>query len=169
MPATAVPAQTPSPAEVRASDQDREQTVALLCHHWHAGRLSAEELEERVEEAWRARFVSGLWNAVRELPLEAPSPQRDAPPGNGSAVAGFVTSLLAACLLVISFGTASIVTVPASTVGWGLGQRGRRSGTTGAHRGLARAGEIIGFLGVVFGVIALLLWAIVISSANSWS
>ncbi|MGH2761598.1 MAG: DUF1707 SHOCT-like domain-containing protein [Thermoleophilaceae bacterium] len=43
------------------SDREREYTVGLLRGHWLSGRLTADEFEQRVEEAWRARDAEDLW------------------------------------------------------------------------------------------------------------
>ena len=70
------------------SDSEREYTVGLLRGHWLSGRLTADEFEQRVGEACRARFASDLWQALRALPVDAPprgtraageEPLRDAP------------------------------------------------------------------------------------------
>ena len=41
---------------VRASDADRERTVASLKRHYAAGRLRTEELERRVKRAYQAEW-----------------------------------------------------------------------------------------------------------------
>lgn len=154
----------PSPP-IRASDEDRERTVAILREHFHAGRLDTEEFEARCEEAWGSRMISSLWHAVRELPLAPPAPAV-APArarGANSAVAGFVASVLAACLLLLTFGVASVVSVPLSGLGWTLGHRGRKLGVTAPHRSLATAAETLGILGAALGVLGLFFWVSVIS------
>ena len=65
------------------SDREREHTVGLLRDHWLSGRLTADEFEQRVGEAWRARFAADLWQALRALPVEAP-PVPQASPGRRS-------------------------------------------------------------------------------------
>jgi hypothetical protein len=55
---------------VRASDEERERVVALLRRHYAAGRLTAEELEERTERAWRAVWRADLSALLRDLPSE---------------------------------------------------------------------------------------------------
>lgn len=154
------------PPAVRASDEDRERTVAILREHWGAGRLTLAELEARCEEAWGARMVSGLWHAVRELPVPAPArpPAETAPasPGGGKAVAGFVLGVVAACILLLSFSLLSFVSLPASGAAWVLGRRARRSGATGSHHGLAVAGEVLGALGTTLGGLAVAWWTAVV-------
>ena len=63
-------------SELLVSDREREHTVELLRGHWLTGRLTAEEFEERVGEAWRARSADDLWQALRWLPVEKPPPAR---------------------------------------------------------------------------------------------
>ena len=53
---------------VRASDEDRERVVALLRHHRTAGRLSVDELDQRIEQALAARTLGELATLTRDLP-----------------------------------------------------------------------------------------------------
>jgi hypothetical protein len=128
------------------SDREREYTVGLLRGHWLSGRLTAEEFEERVGEAWRARFASDLWHALRALPVERPAPAPRAK--TGSAAASLVLGILALCLLVMSFGLLFLLSLPLSVTAWALGREARR---TGAPNG--RAGEAIGMAGTVAGLL----------------
>ena len=57
---------------LRASDAERERVVEQLREHSGAGRLSAEELEGRIEEAYAARTLGELREVLRELPPEPP-------------------------------------------------------------------------------------------------
>jgi hypothetical protein len=158
-----------SPQPVRASDDDRERTVAILREHWQAGRLTLSEFEARCEEAWGARMVSGLWQAVRELPVPAPAgpPARAAAsPHTGAAVSSFVLGVLGACVLLMSFGLFSVLSTPLSAVAWMLGRRARRGGATAGHRGLAVAGEVLGSVGTILGGLALAFWGLLLVSAS---
>ena len=67
---------------LRASDRDREQTAERLRHAAAEGRLSSEELEERLRAAFTARTYGELAMVVRDLPgPESPtSPVRRAEP-----------------------------------------------------------------------------------------
>jgi hypothetical protein len=53
---------------LRSSDADREQTVTLLREHSVEGRLTLEELTERIGAAYRARTKTELDELVRDLP-----------------------------------------------------------------------------------------------------
>jgi hypothetical protein len=55
---------------LRASDGDREATVALLRRHHADGRLDADELEERVTRCFAARTQGELVELVADLPSE---------------------------------------------------------------------------------------------------
>lgn len=52
----------------RVSDAEREQAAGRLRRHFAAGRLSAEELEERVVRAYAARTRSELAPLLADLP-----------------------------------------------------------------------------------------------------
>ncbi len=52
----------------RAGDAERERAAARLREHFVRGRLTVEELEERVELALRARSTADLRRALRGLP-----------------------------------------------------------------------------------------------------
>jgi hypothetical protein len=58
-------------SELRASDADRERTVAALRDHGGAGRLDVDELDERTEAALRARTLAELDALVADLPRPA--------------------------------------------------------------------------------------------------
>jgi hypothetical protein len=127
------------------SDREREYTVGLLRGHWLSGRLTAEEFEQRVGEAWRARFAADLWRALRFLPVEA-SPAPPAPPAPAKSRSGtpsLVLGIVALCLLFLSFGLLFFVTLPLAITAWALGREARRSSPPGA-RGTAVAGEALG-------------------------
>jgi hypothetical protein len=82
-------------------------------------------------------------------------------PDNGQAVAGFVFSLVAVGLLVISFGLSTIVSLGCAITGIVLSRKGKRkvdSGQTPKHRGLAQAGFIVGWVGVGLSLLAIAGW-----------
>lgn len=65
----------PGPA-VRASDTEREQTVALLQHNFADGRLTQAELEERAGAAYAAHTRAQL----RDLTADLPAARQQPPP-----------------------------------------------------------------------------------------
>jgi hypothetical protein len=58
-------------SNIRASDEDREQLSSELHEHAVAGRLTTEELEERLEAAYSARTVAELEALRRDLPTSS--------------------------------------------------------------------------------------------------
>ena len=134
------------------SDREREYTVGLLRGHWLSGRLTGEEFEDRVGEAWAARYSQDLWQALRWLPGDRPlAPAR--PSGSGTAVGALVLALAGLCLLIMSLGLLFLISLPLSVSAWGLGRDARRSGTSA--RGVARAGEVLGIVGTLMASLAL--------------
>jgi uncharacterized membrane protein YccC len=64
-----------SELDLRASDADRDRTVEELRTHAADGRLTVEELEERVQRALASRTLGELEVLTRDLPDRAlPSP-----------------------------------------------------------------------------------------------
>jgi len=60
---------------VRASDAEREQTVALLRRSFADGRLALAELEERAGAAYAARTRAQLRDLTADLPAAGPPPR----------------------------------------------------------------------------------------------
>jgi len=61
---------------VRASDAEREQTVALLQHNFADGRLTQAELEERAGAAYAAQTRAQLCDLTADLPAAQQQPPR---------------------------------------------------------------------------------------------
>ena len=62
-------------AELRASDADRERVIRALHRHHADGRITSEELEERIGTVWATKYVSELGAVTADLPeLPAPAP-----------------------------------------------------------------------------------------------
>ncbi len=59
----------------RASDADRDRVTAVLREHYAAGRLSADELDERLTTALSARTLGELNRVLTDLPGAARVPQ----------------------------------------------------------------------------------------------
>jgi hypothetical protein len=124
------------------SDQDREYTVGLLRSHWLTGRLTADEFEERVSEAWAARYSTDLWRALRWLPTDPPARRR------GSGAVALILSGLGSCIMFFTLGFGSPLALPLFVAGWAAGREARRSSPTGSS-GAARAGEVLGIVGTL--------------------
>src|SRR5271170_1499571 len=61
------------PSELRVADFDREQVVDELREHAVAGRLTSEELEERIGRAYQARTRADLDRLKADLPVSSTS------------------------------------------------------------------------------------------------
>jgi Domain of unknown function (DUF1707) len=137
------------------SDREREYTVDLLRGHWLSGRLTADEFEQRVEEACRARFAGDLWQALRALPMPDPPPAVSVRPAKSSSgTAALVLGIVALCLFFFSFGLLFFFTLPLAITAWALGRSARRSReTSGAGGGAAAAGEALGIAGTLLSLL----------------
>jgi hypothetical protein len=62
------------PAEMKASDSDRDAVVSDLSEHFQAGRLTAEEFDERTGRALAARTWGELRGLLADLPATRPGP-----------------------------------------------------------------------------------------------
>ena len=138
--------------ELRASDADREQTVERLRTAAMEGRLDSEELEQRVQTAYAARFCTELTVLTEDVtppPAVAPPPYLPAPARptfvapspstNGFAIASIVCAVAwfmwIGSFLGIIFGHVALRQIKASN---------------GAQRGsgLAWTGLVLGYLGL---------------------
>ena len=66
-------------SSIRASDEDRERAAQVLHGNAVAGRLTTDELDERIGQAFRARTLSELDGLLSDLPGQrrrAPAPAR---------------------------------------------------------------------------------------------
>lgn len=54
--------------KIRASDEDRDRIVSLLREHHAAGRLTAEEFNERLDQAYAAKTMGDLDELMADLP-----------------------------------------------------------------------------------------------------
>ena len=66
------------PAEMRASDSDRDAVLSDLSEHFQAGRLTAGEFGERTGQALAARTWGELRDLLADLPATRPAPQAPA-------------------------------------------------------------------------------------------
>jgi hypothetical protein len=97
-------------------------------------------------------------------PVPAYTPQA-VEPDNGPAVTGFVLSLVAGGLLLVSGGISSILSVGLAIFGIVQSVRGKRkvrSGETTRNAGLAQAGFIIGIVSLVLAVLATIAWIAIV-------
>jgi Flp pilus assembly protein TadB len=60
---------------IRASDADRDRVTARLQEHFAAGRITRDELDERVAAVLRAKTFGELRPALADLPEPVPAPR----------------------------------------------------------------------------------------------
>lgn len=63
------------PAQMKASDSDRDAVVSDLGEHFQAGRLTAGEFDERMGRALAARTWGELRDLLADLPATQPGPR----------------------------------------------------------------------------------------------
>ena len=66
-------AQDSQPSGLRVSDADRDRALAELSEHFQAGRLTADEHEERMDLALKARTAGDLAALFTDLPRKPSS------------------------------------------------------------------------------------------------
>jgi hypothetical protein len=120
------------PDLVRVGDREREAAVERLTAHAAAGRLTVEELEERLERAHAARVARDLQRLEADLP--GPSRERRPTPRWDTAAMPAVLILLFAAAVALSIAAGH--PVPPLFIGPFLLWRvaGRRRGPMGLSR-----------------------------------
>jgi Domain of unknown function (DUF1707)/Domain of unknown function (DUF4190) len=139
--------------DLRASDADREATVERLHAAAVEGRLDADELEERLSQAYAARWCSELVPLTTDVTPPAPAPE----PLVFVQPQRRVNVLAVLALVAGLFWWGFIGSIAAVILGYiALGQirrsGGRQTGRTAAILGLA-----FGYFGIAV-LIAAILW-----------
>jgi hypothetical protein len=120
-------------------------------------------------QTWQQPAPTWQQPQSQHWPQQQPTWHQPAPsvPGNGHAVAGFVLSIVAAALLVLSFGLSSIVSIACASLGIVFSRKGRQNveeGRTPKNADLARAGFIVGIVALVLTLLATAAWIAVIAA-----
>jgi hypothetical protein len=106
---------------------------------------------------------------VAPAPAPVAAPSRAA--GNSSARWSLIAGIGGLALFVFpsGFGLLFIFNLPCSIMAWVLGREGLRRADAGEgpeQRGRAQAGMVLGIIGVVLGVAAIVAWAIAIATSE---
>jgi hypothetical protein len=105
------------PAEMRASDADRDAALSDLSEHFQAGRLTAGEFDERTGRALAARTMGELRDLLADLPAARPV----AAMSSGTRAWPSSERLTPRLILTLAgVGIVAAVLVGAAHGGWGL-------------------------------------------------
>jgi Flp pilus assembly protein TadB len=121
---------------LRASDADREQIAERLRHAAAEGRLLANELEERLGKAFKARTYGELDAVVADLPVNRVARRSPTP----LARPALVLAVALAAVAVIAFAILIITSLLAAWAAWAFiawwmfGGRARRRQRALRHR-----------------------------------
>ena len=96
-------------ARIRVSDAERDAAVLSLRGHFETGRLTLDEFNERVGEAYAARTDAELDHVLRELPRQTTAAAAPRRPGwtNGRRMSGAMTHFVSLNGLLIAIWAAS--------------------------------------------------------------
>jgi len=150
-------------AKIRAADADRERMAGVLATAYTEGRLTKDEYDARLEDAWSARTYGDLDRLVTDLPVRSPVPV-DTPPAEVIPVAK--TNGLAVASLVCGFAqflVGPLATLPAIVFGHMARNQIKQTGEQGS--GLALAGLVLGWGAVALGII--LMFALMTAAAGT--
>jgi Domain of unknown function (DUF1707)/Domain of unknown function (DUF4190) len=141
--------------KMRASDRDRDHVVELLNVAFSEGRLSRDEYDGRLGNAFSARTYADLDHLVTDLPAARVPAASPAAKINGLAVASL------ACAFA-EFLVGPLAAIPAIVFGHLARQQIKRSGEQGA--GLALAGLILGWTALIIGILLVVAGGVAMSA-----
>jgi DUF1707 SHOCT-like domain/Domain of unknown function (DUF4190) len=155
-------------ASMRASSADRERAVDVLKAGFAEGRLTQDEYNDRMGQAYAARTYADLAALTADLPAGAlpvawpVTAYQPPPPGgtNSMAIASMV-------LGVAEFFTGGLTAIPAVICGHVARRQMRQTAQRGD--GLATSGLVLGYMAIIFWsvLIAASLVSVVISISHN--
>jgi Domain of unknown function (DUF1707)/Domain of unknown function (DUF4190) len=148
--------QTQINPSMRAAAADRERTVDVLKAGFTEGRLTQEEYNDRMGQAYSARTYAELLRLTADLPTGA-MPVAWPVPVYQPPVSTSTNSLARASLIlgVAEFFSMGLTAVPAVICGHVAKREMRLSGQRG--EGLATAGLVLGYMAIIFWGIIIVL------------
>ena len=146
-------------SQMRASTVDRDRAVEVITRAYTEGRLDKDEHDARVERAMTATTFADLDSVVIDLPGGRPPAPAPMPRTNPLAITSLVCGIAQ-----IMFGP--FATIPAIVCGHIGRSQIRRTGESGA--GMALAGLVLGWAGLVLGLLAIgAIVALAVSATHS--
>jgi hypothetical protein len=106
--------------DLRIGDAERDAAVAALGEHFAAGRLDAQEYDERTSAAWAARSAGALVPLFEDLPAPHPRPAPGGPQPRQDAAASRprIAAILMVALLVSLIVVTPIPWFAAAILAW---------------------------------------------------
>jgi hypothetical protein len=101
--------------------------------------------------------------------VKAAGPVAAGGPRNRLAVASLVSGIVGLVVLIVSLGLWFAIAVPLSAAAWVSGLRARKGiaeGRSATGAGQARAGLVLGIVGVALGVVAAVVWLYLVLVLN---
>lgn len=116
------------------------------------------------EEAVRGFLPPRADGGAPASPAPGPAPgPAGPPPRNATAIAALALGVSGlACTLVFA-GWLFFVAIPCSIMAWIFGVQGKRKvdqGEIATQRGMAQAGHVLGIVGVVLAILAIVFWVV---------
>ena len=142
--------------KMRAADADRDRVVEVLNTAYSEGRLSKDEYDGRLDNAFSARTYADLDQIVTDLPAAQATAVTPVAKINGLAIASLTCGLAQ-----FVFGPLAII--PAIVLGHVARHQIKRTGEQGA--GLALAGLILGWATVILGIVLIIVVGLAMSVA----
>ena len=141
---------------LRAATADRERTVDVLKAGFAEGRLTQDEYNDRMAQAYEARTYGDLTALTADLPAGPMPPVSQFP--MVAPVRKTNTNSMAVAAILLGLGTPffGLTAIPAIIAGHRARHEIRRTGETGD--GMAVAGLVLGYLAVVVGTLLVLGW-----------
>ena len=137
--------------KMRAADADRDRVAEVLAVAYSEGRLSREEYDGRLENAFSARTYADLDQLVTDLPVARATAVTPVAGTNGLAIASLACGF-------VQFVFGPLTAIPAIVLGHVALHQIKRTGEQGA--GLALAGLILGWATVVLIVVVGLVMSV---------
>ena len=129
-----------SAGDLRVGDAERELVAGRLADHHAAGRLTFDELDEKLTATWSARTRADLAATLVDLPTSAPpqptpSARRPRPPAGWRRHLASYLAVIAGLWLIWALTGAEYPWPIWPMLGWGLGLLGHRAQEAGSDKG----------------------------------